>query len=94
MHSLGVISKTQICLLLRHLVAVHRIQSALDFTQHMTVLILIMVNQQDVWVCLWSEVYNENSKGDKTVPCGAPVLVKIMSDILSPSITNWGRHRR
>ena len=39
---------------------------------------------------LQSEVYRVNKKGDNSVPCGAPVLVKIVLDTRSPILTNWG----
>lgn len=40
--------------------------------------------------CAYSQQYSVNKRGDKTVPCGTLLLIKIMSDCLLSSLTYYG----
>jgi len=46
---------------------------------------------QDSELHIKSDVYTVNRNGARTVPCGAPVLLTIVSETQFPILTNCGR---
>ena len=60
-----------------------------------------LMRGQDSSLCLPSAVYSVNKKGERTVPCRAPVLVYSTSDLIKGSdeeeeatgdLIKWGRN--